>query len=148
MGAKGFRPEFTTGRAAEARAVKLVTMKQRTDFLRAKTGRRYTAGAFVVQACPSPGNVGAELVARVGFTATRQLGGAVTRNRARRRLRALARSVLTISARAGHDYVLIARAPSLTRRFSDLENELTGAIAAVHAGLDLGKSNAHLPRRV
>ncbi len=121
-------------------------MKHRADFLRAKTGRRYGAVALMVEACRSPGDGADEPPARVGFTATRQIGGAVMRNRAKRRLRALAQSVLSVSGRPGHDYVLIARAAVLTRRFSDLENDLAAALAGVHSALDQGKSNAHPPR--
>ncbi len=146
MAAKGCRPECTAGRGAETRVLKLVTMKRRADFLRAKTGQRRGAVALAVEACRSPGNDTGKPVARVGFTASRKVGGAVVRNRAKRRLRALARSVLTISGRAGHDYVLLARAATLTRSFSDLENDLAAAIAVVHAALDQGKRNAHLPR--
>ncbi len=146
MAAKGYQPELTAGRRAETRALKLVTMKHRADFLRAKTGRRYNGAALALEACLSPGNVAKEPVARVGFTATRQLCGAVMRNRAKRRLRAAARSVLTVAGRTGHDYVLIGRAATLRQPFSVLENDLAVAIAAVHAALDRGKRNAQPPR--
>lgn len=46
---------------------------------------------------------------RYGVTATKKIGNAVVRNRAKRRLRALADELLPLSGRAGHDYVLIAR---------------------------------------
>ena len=46
---------------------------------------------------------------RVGFTSSKKVGNAVARNRAKRRLRALARAVLAAEGRAGWDYVLVGR---------------------------------------
>ncbi len=65
---------------------------------------------------------------RVGFTASRKVGPAVARNRARRRLRAAADRVMPASARPGHDYVIIARAATLGRPFADLVGDLEGAL--------------------
>ena len=67
-------------------------------------------------------------VARVGFTASRRVGGAVARNRAKRRLRAAAAAVLPDRAKTGRDYVLIARAATLTRGFDDLVGDLDRAL--------------------
>ncbi len=69
----------------------------------------------------------------VGFTASRRaVGGAVARNRARRRLRAAAAAILAPAARPGTDYVLIARPASLTRPFRDLCRDLHSALRAAH----------------
>ena len=114
----------------------LVTMKKRADFLRTKEGRRYGLFGLAIEARRSPDGAIGPGAARVGFTATRRLGGAVERNRAKRRLRALAQHVLTLSGREGYDYVLIARPGTLSRRFGELENDLNTAIAAVHAAFD------------
>ncbi len=60
---------------------------------------------------------------RVGITAGRRLGGAVVRNRAKRRLReALRRLEGRLSARG--DVVLVARPPAGTVRFSALVSEM------------------------
>ena len=72
-------------------------------------------------------------VARVGFTVTRKVGSAVTRNRARRRLREVARAVLPEIAAPGCDYVLIARAGTLTRPYPDLIGDLKSAVTALAA---------------
>jgi len=72
---------------------------------------------------------------RVGFTASRKIGGAVERNRARRRLRAAAQAVLPLYGLAGNDYVLVARRETLTRPFEDLIADLKSALAAAHARL-------------
>ena len=136
MAAKGFPPDAPAESQAEARALTLITLKQRADFLRAKEGRRQVLSGLVVEACRSPEHAAQNGVARVGITATRRLGGAVVRNRAKRRLRALAARVLPLSAREGHDYVLIARTGTLSRRFSELEQDLAAALAGLHASFD------------
>jgi ribonuclease P protein component len=69
---------------------------------------------------------------RVGFTASRKVGGAVLRNRAKRRLRAAA---LPLLAREGHDYVLVARTATLSRPFAELTRDLEKALFAAHAAL-------------
>jgi len=62
--------------------------------------------------------------ARVGFTASKKVGNAVKRNKAKRRLRELARLTLKPLARPGTDYVLIARAATLNRPFNRLQEDL------------------------
>ncbi|MGO1119101.1 ribonuclease P protein component [Rhodovibrionaceae bacterium A322] len=68
---------------------------------------------------------------RVGFTASKKVGSAVARNRARRRLRAVAADLLPRLGNDGTDYVLIARAGTLTRDFDDLTRDLTRALEVV-----------------
>ncbi len=69
----------------------------------------------------------------VGFTASRKVGSAVERNRARRRLRAVAREILPTAGRPGYDYVLIARAATLRRPYMELAEDLKAALAHVRA---------------
>ncbi len=68
---------------------------------------------------------------RVGFTVSKKVGNAVARNRARRRLRAAAATLVPQAGRAGHDYVLIGRKETLTRDFSDLMDDLRTALSRV-----------------
>ncbi|MEE8535653.1 MAG: ribonuclease P protein component, partial [Kiloniellales bacterium] len=68
---------------------------------------------------------------RVGFTASRKVGNAVARNRARRRLRAVVAEVLPVMGRAGHDYVLIARAATVARPYPALVEDLKQALAGL-----------------
>jgi ribonuclease P protein component len=69
---------------------------------------------------------------RIGFTASRKVGIAVARNRARRRLKAAAEAVLPKRGEPGFDYVAIARSETLTRRFADLVADLETALGRVH----------------
>ena len=65
---------------------------------------------------------------RVGFTVTKKIGGAVVRNRMKRRFRALAREVMPSKGFAGADHVMIGRANGVERDFTLLRNELAGAL--------------------
>jgi ribonuclease P protein component len=107
-------------------------LKRRPDFLRVAGGRqKWVAPGLILQALRQddvPASTGETAVARVGFTASAKVGNAVVRNRARRRLRAAAASVLPRHARPAHDYVLIARAGTLQRRFVDLVADLEAGL--------------------
>jgi ribonuclease P protein component len=65
---------------------------------------------------------------RVGFTVTKKIGGAVVRNRMKRRLRALAREFLPTAGFAGSDHVLIGRTGGIERDFGLLRQEFAGAL--------------------
>ena len=111
-------------------------MRKRADFLRAQKGRRQSAPGLTLETCPSPPAKAAPGAVRIGFTASRKVGGAVARNRAKRRLRAAAAATLPLLAREGHDYVLIARTVTLSRGFAELIRDLSKALAAAHAAMD------------
>lgn len=72
---------------------------------------------------------------RVGFTVTKKIGGAVIRNRLKRRLRAAARLELPALAPAGCDIVIIGRPEGLTREFRALRRDLRSALARAEAKL-------------
>lgn len=73
---------------------------------------------------------------RVGFTASRKVGGAVVRNRAKRRLRAAAEQVIPAHGKTGYDYVLIARGGTANRPFPALLADLEAALKRVGAWRD------------
>jgi ribonuclease P protein component len=68
---------------------------------------------------------------RIGITVTKKIGGAVVRNRMKRRFRALAREILPNSGRPGADHILIGRAGGVERDFALLRAELEHALAKV-----------------
>jgi ribonuclease P protein component len=65
---------------------------------------------------------------RVGFTVTRKIGGAVVRNRMKRRFRALAREILVAKGIPGADHVMIGRTKGIEREYALLRTELAGAL--------------------
>jgi ribonuclease P protein component len=65
---------------------------------------------------------------RVGFTVTKKIGGAVVRNRMKRRFRALAREIVPTKGIAGADHIMIGRAKGIERDFGLLRSELAGAL--------------------
>jgi ribonuclease P protein component len=105
-------------------------MAKRADFLRAASARRQSTAGFTLQA-RARNDDSAEI--RIGYTCSKKLGNAVARNRAKRRLRALARQVLPDLAHPGWDYVLVGR-PRATaeRNFAMLCTDLEGALRQVH----------------
>jgi ribonuclease P protein component len=107
-------------------------LKTRTQFLFVKGGTRFVAPSLVLQA-RARANAAEDESARFGFTASKTLGGAVQRNRARRRLKEAVRLAAPRAAVAGYDYVLIARSGTLQRRFAELIKDLERALATIHA---------------
>jgi ribonuclease P protein component len=108
-------------------------LKTRAEFLHVKGGARFAAPSLVLQARRRAADTGERPeLARFGFTATKSLGGAVLRNRARRRLKEAVRLAGPRHAVEGYDYVLIARAGTVQRRFTELVKDLERALAKVH----------------
>ncbi len=116
-------------------ARRLVVLDKRADFLACARGRKAPTPAFLLQArrrIRESGKPGDEM--RVGFTASKKVGNAVVRNRAKRRLRALARAVLAREARPGWDYVLVARRDATaTCPFAEMKRDLSRALERVHS---------------
>lgn len=112
-------------------------LKRRPDFLLVAEARRKCATAgLILQARRRVGDAPAALpegLVRVGFTATRKIGNAVARNRARRRLKAAADRVMALEAAPGHDLVVIARQATLSRPFALLLADLRHALGRVGA---------------
>ena len=114
--------------------MRIAMLKKRHDFLRVRAAaRRWAAPGLVLQAAPVPPADASEGLVRVGYTASRRVGNAVARNRAKRRLRAAVAHVMPALAQCGCDYVVIARGATLTRPFDALIGDLAAALARVDA---------------
>ncbi|HEY1505297.1 MAG TPA: ribonuclease P protein component [Stellaceae bacterium] len=112
----------------------LARLKRRPEFLAvAASRRRWVAPGLVLQAARRPEDSNLPPAPRIGFTASRKVGIAVVRNRARRRLKAAAEQVLPQYGAAGVDYVAIARTETATRPFAALVADMTAAMERLNA---------------
>jgi ribonuclease P protein component len=90
---------------------------------------------LTLEMCATPAEKARAQALRFGVTASRKVGGAVERNRAKRRLRAIAAALLPLYGVPGNDYVLVARRDVLTRGYESLIKDLAQALRAAHAKL-------------
>jgi ribonuclease P protein component len=104
-------------------------LKRRQDFVAAARAPSAAMPGLVLQAL----NRQDKALPRLGFTCSKKIGNAVTRNRAKRRLREAARLVLCETAQNGFDYVLIGRMATARRDFADLQKDLASALKRLHA---------------
>lgn len=129
------------------RPQRLGGLRKRAEFLSVAAANRKWAGrGLVLQARPHdaaqhPGPDGPAI--RFGLTASRKVGGAVVRNRARRRLRALAAEILPREAAPGHDYVLIARPATANCDFDSLRADLRRGLAKLRVRPQDGGGERH-----
>jgi len=104
--------------------IKLGRLKKRSEFLYVRDGFYSAKGGVVVQMRANAARSGI----RVGFTATKKIGNAVTRNRAKRRLRQAAQMLLPEFGMTGHDYVFIARNSTTARKWTELLDDTRKAL--------------------
>jgi ribonuclease P protein component len=100
-------------------------LRKRPEFLACAQAPSCAKGALVVQALARQD---ARPLVRAGFTATKRIGGAVVRNRAKRRMREAARQLLPEFGRPGFDYVFIARNGAVTRPWLRLLDDMKSAL--------------------
>ncbi|MGR3270247.1 ribonuclease P protein component [Thalassococcus profundi] len=126
-------PDTTAGTTppAVSSCPKLGILRKRGDFLAAARARRQGTHGMMVQARARGDG---DPAIRVGFTCSKKVGNAVARNRAKRRLREVARLLLPALGRPGWDYVLIGRPEATAERaFPALQDDLRHALKKLHA---------------
>jgi ribonuclease P protein component len=116
---------------------KLERLRKRWQFLAVAKGRSHARGAVMIQVAPRVAIEGCPppdpTLIGVGFTATKRVGGAVVRNRAKRRLREAARALVPLHGLPGHDYVVVARASVTTRSWERLLDDVKSALISLAA---------------
>lgn len=107
------------------------TLRLRRDFLAAARAAKQGTPGFMVQARNRRDD---DPAIRLGITCSKKIGNAVARNRAKRRLRALAAELLPDLGKPGFDYVLVGRPQAtISRAFDALREDLSSALDKLHS---------------
>ena len=121
-------PEVSDRLNDPAASARLGVIRKRADFLACNKGRRQPMPGFVLLVRSRDDG---DPAIRLGITVTKKIGGAVVRNRMKRRFRALGRQVLAQAGIAGADHVLIGREGGVERDYALLATELEKALRKV-----------------
>ena len=112
--------------------MQIATLKRSPEFQRLRGGLRWSGPGFLIEGkVRGPGArvpPGGPTQPRFGFTVTKKLGGAVARNRIRRRLKEALRTMPPEFTLPGFDYVIIARPPAFDRDFAALTGDFRHAL--------------------
>ena len=125
-GAPRPRPQAAVGLTP----AKVGRLTRRADYLAANSGLRLATPGFVLLIRPRRDS---DPAIRIGITVSGKVGGAVVRNRMKRRFRELARAILPEAGIAGADHVLIGRHGGIERPYARLRDELAGALRKLGA---------------
>lgn len=106
---------------------KLGVLKKRSEFLFVREGQYQARKGLVIQARANPESS----QIRVGFTATKKIGNAVIRNRAKRRMRSVALETLPKFGEKGIDYVFIARNSTVASPYEALMRDAQKALLSL-----------------
>lgn len=134
--------------------IELERVTKRPEYLAiAATRRKWVTPSFIVQARPAE-TEGADIdpaeseqpgieidpITRIGFTVSKKVGGAVKRNRARRRLKEAARTAFSKYGSPGWAYVVIGRPAAISYDFEKMQADMRWALAKLASGADLKPS--------
>ena len=112
-------------------SLRVQTLKNRPDFQRATRAPRVAMPGFILQMRQRAEDEAEGI--RIGYTCSKKVGNAVARNRAKRRLREIARLTLTQRGLDGMDYVLVGRKVATANLpFDQLQSDLSKALGILH----------------
>lgn len=125
--------DASVGATPPAVFLRLETLTKRADFQRASRAAHVATPGFILQMRNRRADENTAADIRIGFTCSKKVGNAVARNRAKRRLREIARLALPKLGQSGNDYVLIGRkSATATLPFTQLQADLARALAKLH----------------
>ncbi len=116
-------------------------IKKSTEFQKiGKKGEKFYSKTTILLSLPTPSLYLQDLAkgkraknfCRVGFTVSKTVGGAVIRNRAKRRLRAAVRALFPLFAKNYRDYVIIARKEISSADFAKISDDLKFCLTRIH----------------
>ena len=102
----------------------LKTIKKRIDFIKVrKNGKKFFTKGFILQKYKRKVLL-EKNTARVGFTITKRIGGAVIRNKIKRRFKAIFKEIFNSYLKKNYDYVIIPNKKSLLINYKDLKSDI------------------------
>ena len=118
-------------------------LKNRPQFLKvAAKGRKWVTPGFILQVRDHTAEERETDLydgIRIGYSVSKKVGGAVVRNRVKRRLRALVANVISTSSRTNKDYVLIGRKNAYDRPFNFMKSDMNWALRKLETQVELSK---------
>ena len=103
---------------------KIDKITKRSDYLRASKSKYFRSNSFIIQFY----NRIDDLEPRYGITATKKIGNAIKRNKAKRRIRNLVKDLLPKYGKNGYDYVFIAKENLINEDWEVLKEESTSVL--------------------
>ena len=103
---------------------KIDKITKRQDYLRASKSKYFRSNSFIIQFYNRADTLGP----RYGVTATKKIGNAIKRNKAKRRIRNLVKDLLPKYGKNGYDYVFIAKENLINEDWEVLREESTSVL--------------------
>ena len=103
---------------------KIDKITKRQDYLRASKSKYFRSNSFIIQFYNRDDDLGP----RYGVTATKKIGNAIKRNKAKRRIRNLVKDLLPKYGKSGYDYVFIAKENLINEDWEVLREESTSVL--------------------
>ena len=103
---------------------KIDKITKRSDYLRASKSKYFRSNSFIIQFYNRVDALGP----RYGVTATKKIGNAIKRNKAKRRIRNLVKDLLPKYGKNGYDYVFIAKENLINEDWEVLKEESTSVL--------------------
>ena len=112
-------------------------IKKRQDFLRLSSlNYKWVSPAFILQIASTLKKSIQPSMVRIGFVVSCKIGNSVSRNKCKRRLKALSHIIFPLYGKEFNDYILIARYKCLTRNFNFMKNDLIKGLEYFSEKLD------------